>query len=67
MKKTYLFVTTCIIPEEGLCIYFLRTTDGMVPLVNNAEDANIELPDYFEMGIQNGHSLIQLQQLIRDV
>jgi hypothetical protein len=38
-----------------------------VPLVNNADDANKELPSYFEMGVQNGHSLIQLQQLIRDV
>lgn len=58
------------LPEEVAdtkSVYFLRNTPGMVPLPNSAEEANSELPGYFEMGILNGHSLVMLEQIISQV
>lgn len=58
------------LPEEVAdtkSVYFLRNTPGMVPLPNSSEEANSELPGYFEMGILNGHSLVMLEQIISQV
>lgn len=58
------------LPEEAReldSVYFLRTTDGMVPLPNTMDEANNVLPGLFEIGILNGHSLVMLQQVINKV
>ena len=49
------------------CIYFLRNTEGMVPLPNTIDEANEVLPSQFEMGILNGHSLVMLEQVMTQV
>ena len=48
-------------------IYFLRNSTGMVPLPNSIEDAEAMLPNQFEMGVLNGHSLVMLEQVITQV
>ena len=48
-------------------VYFLRNTEGMVPLPNTLEEANEQLPDLIEMGLLNGHSLNMLDNLITQV
>ena len=48
-------------------VYFLRTTEGMVPLPNTIGEANATLPGLFEIGLLNGHSLLMLQQVINKV
>ena len=58
------------LPEEVsdfTSIYFLRNTEGMAPLPNSVEEANVELPKCFEVGILNGHSLNMLEQIITQV
>ena len=58
------------LPEEARdldSVYFLRTTEGMVPLPNTISEANISLPGLFEIGLLNGHSLLMLQQVINKV
>lgn len=49
------------------CVYFLRNSEGMVPLPNSMDEAEVELPAYFEMGILNNNSLIMLEQIITQV
>ena len=48
-------------------IYFLRNSPGMVILPNTVEEAQQELPGYFEVGVLTGHSLIMLEQVITQV
>jgi dynein heavy chain len=36
----------------------------MVPLPNSMDEANDQLPGYFEMGLLNDNSLIMLEQII---
>lgn len=70
VMRTYLYMCYQHLPEEVAdtkSVYFLRNTPGMVPLPNSAEEANSELPGYFEMGILNGHSLVMLEQIISQV
>lgn len=70
VMRTYLYMCYQHLPEEVAdtkSVYFLRNTPGMVPLPNSSEEANSELPGYFEMGILNGHSLVMLEQIISQV
>lgn len=53
--------------QEYDSVYFLRTSEGMVPLPNTLDEANSTLPGLFEIGLLNGHSLTMLQQLINKV
>ena len=58
------------LPEEFAdqdCVYFIRNTPGMVPLPNSQEEANELLPQYFETGLLNGHSLVMLEHIISQV
>ena len=58
------------LPEEVAqydTIYFLRNTPGMVPLPNTIDEANEMLPNLFETGILNGHTLVMLEQIITQV
>lgn len=68
--RTYLHMCHNHLPEEVAendCVYFLRNTPGMVPLPNNLAEANEQLPEYLEMGLLNGHSLVMLEQIISQV
>ncbi len=49
------------------CCYFLRNTEGMVPLPNSLDEANESLPALFENGLLNNNSLIMLEQIINQV
>ena len=67
VERTYLYMCQGHLPEEVSdkdCVYFLRNSEGMVPLPNTIEEANDQLPAMFEMGILNGHTLIMLEQVI---
>lgn len=58
------------IPEEVAvddCVYFIRNTPGMVDLPNTIDEAHEILPQFFEYGILNGHSLVMLEQIITQV
>ncbi|XP_064612357.1 LOW QUALITY PROTEIN: dynein axonemal heavy chain 10-like [Liolophura sinensis] len=68
--RTYLYMCHNHLPEEVAendCVYFLRNTPGMVPLPNNLAEASEQLPEYLEMGLLNGHSLVMLEQIISQV
>ena len=69
--RTYLYLCYgTIMPEEVAevtSVYFLRNTEGMVPLPNTMSEANAELPKCFEVGILNGHALNMLEQIITQV
>jgi hypothetical protein len=45
-------------------VYFLRVTEGMVPLPSNYAEAVNLLPSYFEVSVISGHSLDVLEQLL---
>ncbi|XP_035829687.1 dynein heavy chain 10, axonemal isoform X2 [Aplysia californica] len=65
--RTYLYMCYEHLPEEcadSQCIYFLRNTSGMVPLPSSLAEAEETLPNYFEYGVLNGHSLVMLEQII---
>ncbi|PIK48528.1 putative dynein heavy chain 10, axonemal isoform X3 [Apostichopus japonicus] len=65
--KTYLYMCHGHIPEEVAvddCVYFIRNTPGMVDLPNTIDEAHEILPQFFEYGILNGHSLVMLEQII---
>ena len=58
------------LPEEFAdhdCVYFIRNTPGMISLPNSDEEANETLPQYFETGLLNGHSLVMLEHIISQV
>ncbi|XP_071826175.1 dynein axonemal heavy chain 10-like isoform X2 [Apostichopus japonicus] len=68
--KTYLYMCHGHIPEEVAvddCVYFIRNTPGMVDLPNTIDEAHEILPQFFEYGILNGHSLVMLEQIITQV
>lgn len=68
--RTYLYMCYQHLPEEFAdhdSMYFIRNTPGMVPLPNTKEEALEILPNYFEMGILNGHSLVMLEHVIAQV
>lgn len=48
------------------CIYFLRTQTGVVPMPQNYDEMEI-LPEHFEYGLLNGHTLVMLDQIINNV
>lgn len=70
VTRTYLHMCYQHLPEEFAdhdSMYFIRNTPGMVPLPNSKEEANETMPNYFEMGILNGHSLVMLEHIIAKV
>jgi len=70
VTRTYMYMCFNFLPEEARdldSVYFLRTTEGMVPLPNTISEAEMTLPGLFEMGLLNGHSLLMLQQVINKV
>lgn len=67
--RTYLKVCVGEFPSEMSSlpdhfVYFLRVTEGMVPLPNSTSEASQLLPPYFEISVVNGHSLDMLEQLL---
>ena len=65
--RTYLYICYGNINEnigDFTSVYFLRNTEGMVPLPNSIEEAKVDLPKCFEFGVLNGHSLNMLEQII---
>ena len=70
VTRTYMYMCFNFLPEEARdldSVYFLRTTEGMVPLPNTISEADSMLPGLFEIGLLNGHSLMMLQQVINKV
>ncbi|XP_077995609.1 dynein axonemal heavy chain 10-like isoform X2 [Glandiceps talaboti] len=70
VERTILHMCHGHLPEEVSeqdCVYFIRNTPGMVELPNTIEEADDMLPKYFEFGILNGHSLVMLEQVIKQV
>jgi len=48
-------------------VYFVKTSNGMVPLFNSIEEAAEVLPSHFETGVINTQCLVMLEQLITQV
>ena len=48
-------------------IYFIRSTEGMIPVLNSLEEVNSEMPKHCEIGFINGPPLVQLEQLLTKV
>ncbi|XP_052801261.1 dynein axonemal heavy chain 10-like isoform X3 [Mya arenaria] len=70
VTRTYLHMCYQFLPEEFAdheSMYFIRNTPGMVPLPNNKDEASETMPNYFETGILNGHSLVMLEHIISQV
>ena len=68
--RTVLYMCHGHIPEEVAgedCVFFIRNTPGMVELPSTIEEANNMLPNFFEYGVLNGHSLVMLEQIISQV
>lgn len=68
--KTYLYMCHGQLSDDVYhqdCVYFLRNTEGMVPLPNSVQEAEAELPALFEMGLLNDNSLVMLEQIITQV
>ena len=68
--RTYLHVSHEYIPKSAdhvnSYIYFVRTTEGMVPLPANLEEAEMEMPKHFEFGLQNVDTLVILTNIIHE-
>ena len=45
-------------------VYFMRSTDGLVPTPNSLSEAEEQLQAHFETGVVTGHSLEMLEQLL---
>ena len=48
-------------------IYFVRTSEDMIPLPNSLDEAVAALPNHVEIGYVNGRSLLALERLITQV
>ena len=54
-------------PPPEHFVYFMPSTDEMIPTPNTAEEADEQLQGYFEIGVFAGHSLDMLEQLLTQV
>ena len=66
MDKAYLYMCYGHLPDavfELDSVFFMRTTSDMVSLPSSMEEANELLPELFEIGVLNGHSLVMLEQV----
>ncbi|XP_014779882.1 dynein axonemal heavy chain 10 isoform X2 [Octopus bimaculoides] len=69
VEKDYLYMSFENLPEEFSscnCIYFVRTTSGVIPMPQSHEEMG-ELSFYFEYGLLNQHLLIVLEQIALQV
>jgi hypothetical protein len=73
-KVTRTFLKVCVgefptdmisVPEHF--IYFLRASEGMVPLPNSATEAAQLMPVHFEISVISGHSLDMLEMMLNMV
>jgi len=48
-------------------VYFMRSTDGAIPMPSSISEADEQLQAYFENGLVVGHSLEMLEQLLTQV
>lgn len=48
-------------------VYFMRVTDGMVPVPMSAEEARDTMPSLFEVGLLNAHTLVMLEQVVTQI
>jgi len=68
--RTYLYVALNELPMDRMIdefIYFVRTSEDMIPLPNSLDEAVAALPNHVEIGYVNGRSLLALERLITQV
>lgn len=48
-------------------IYFMRTSEDMIPLPNTMDEAAAVLPNHVEVGYVNGQCLVSLEMIVTQV
>lgn len=71
MKVMHTYLRLCVgefpadmTSQPDRFVYFLRATNGMVPLPNSSAEAAEILPRHFEASVVSGNSLDMLEQLL---